>query len=230
MKCNLYYLTFLIKAQIFIIFALHSLAVTTDNEEKFWRDVPRVCGIDEAGRGPLAGPVVAAAVVFPRNFRPGPELDGLNDSKQLSPARRQQLAQAVRSSALMVAVAEAGPEEIDRLNIFGATMLAMNRAVESLVPLPSLLLIDGNRFRPALPIPYITIVKGDASVFSIAAASILAKTHRDSIMSEAAGTYPEYGFEHHFGYPTRKHIEAIRTYGRTPIHRSSFRLRELGEK
>ncbi|MCW8798557.1 MAG: ribonuclease HII [Prosthecochloris sp.] len=206
------------------------MTLTTLYEQQFWPDLQRVCGIDEAGRGPLAGPVVAAAVVFPRHFRPHGLISTLNDSKTIPPGRRKELAQAIIQEAEDYAIAEVDHIEIDRINILQATMLAMNNAAGSLEHSPSLLLIDGNRFHPARPVAFRTIVKGDASVFSIAAASILAKTHRDAIMTEAALLYPEYGFEKHFGYPTREHIEAIRNHGRSPIHRMSFRLRQLGEK
>ncbi len=189
-----------------------------------------MCGIDEAGRGPLAGPVVAAAVVFPRFFKPGGPLLDLNDSKALDPERREDLAAAVREAAESYGVSVVDRHTIDSVNIFRATMLAMNRAAESLPDLPSLLLVDGNRFTPHLPVPYMTVVGGDARVFSIAAASVLAKTHRDRLMKEYAERFPEYGFERHFGYPTRQHVEAIARHGRCPLHRRTFRLKQLGEK
>lgn len=206
------------------------MPLSTTEEERHWKTHPRLCGIDEAGRGPLAGPVVAAAVVFPQHFRPTGEFNALGDSKAMTARNRERLDILIREHAEAYAVAVIDNITIDRVNIFQATMLAMNQAAESISPLPSLLLIDGNRFRPALPIPYQTIVKGDAKVFSIAAASVLAKTTRDRIMREAAELYPEYGFERHFGYPTRAHVEAIRRHGRSPLHRQSFRLRQLGEK
>ncbi len=245
MKCNPYYLTFLLKAQIFIAFLGCSMQQNSDGakskcsllllstaeyEEKFWPGNKRVCGIDEAGRGPLAGPVVAAAVVFPRFFKPEGVLCELNDSKSLSPEQRETLAQAIVDSAEDFSISAIDHLTIDRVNIFRATMLAMNRAAESLKQLPDAMMIDGNRFTPHLPIPYMTIVKGDAKVFSIAAASILAKTRRDRIMREYGRQYPSYGFEKHFGYPTRAHIEAIAEHGRCPLHRKSFRLKVLGEK
>lgn len=203
----------------------------TDYEWPLWQTTALVCGIDEAGRGPLAGPVVAAAVIFPRWFRPvGTILERVNDSKKLSAAERELLSPAIRDAAAFWAVAEVDPETIDQINILQATMLAMNQAVAALPIQPELLLVDGNRFRTELPIPYETVVKGDSKVFSIAAASVLAKTHRDELMVAYAGEYPQYGFERHVGYPTRAHVEAIRQHGRCPIHRQSFRLRQLGEK
>ncbi len=244
MKCNFYYLTFLLKAQIFITFldtAIDWIAPvnrtyqllplsTGDYEATFWADHSRVCGIDEAGRGPLAGPVVAAAVVFPRFFRPNGIISTLNDSKIITPEHRESLASAIEDSALDFSISVIDHSTIDRMNIFRATMLAMNEAAESLQPLPELMMIDGNRFTPQLPIPYLTIVKGDAKVFSIAAASILAKTSRDRIMKEYAREYPQYGFERHFGYATKAHVAAIAEHGRCPLHRKSFRLKQLGEK
>ena len=203
----------------------------TDYEWPLWQTSALLCGIDEAGRGPLAGPVVASAVIFPRWFRTdGGVLERVTDSKMLSAAERELLAPAIRKAAAFWAVAVVDPETIDRINILEATMLAMNLAVASLPMIPELLLIDGNRFRSDLPIPYETIVKGDAKVFSIAAASILAKTHRDELMVVFAGQYPQYGFERHVGYGTKMHVEAILQHGRCPIHRQSFRLRQLGEK
>lgn len=207
------------------------LPLSTDKYEgKFWKEYSRICGIDEAGRGPLAGPVVAAAVVFPRFFKPNGIFSKLNDSKRLTPEHRESLARAIEDSALDFNISVIDHHTIDRMNIFHATMLAMNKAAESLKQLPSLLMIDGNRFMPNLPIPYQTIVKGDAKVFSIAAASILAKTSRDKIMRKYARKYPQYGFEKHFGYPTKAHIAAIVEHGRCPLHRKSFRLKQLGEK
>lgn len=204
--------------------------LTTAFEAPLWENLSRVCGIDEAGRGPLAGPVVAAAVVFPRHFRPSGILERLDDSKKLTPELRMALAPAIRETAEAWAVAVVDAETIDRLNILQATMHAMNLAVESLGSTPEFLLVDGNRFRPVLPIPFETVVKGDSKVFSIAAASVLAKTHRDELMTGYAAEYPEYGFDLHFGYPTERHVEAIATHGRCAIHRKSFKLRKLGEK
>ena len=203
----------------------------TDYEWPRWQHSTLICGIDEAGRGALAGSVVAAAVLFPRWFRPdGGILERVNDSKKLSAAEREMLAPAIRDAAAFWAVAAVDPETIDRINILEATMLAMNQAVALLPVRPEQLLVDGNRFKTDLPIPYETIVKGDSKVFSIAAASVLAKTYRDDLMVDCARQYPQYGFERHVGYATKVHVEAIRQHGRSPIHRQSFRLRQLGEK
>ncbi len=203
----------------------------TDYEWPRWQHSTLICGIDEAGRGALAGPVVAAAVLFPRWFRPdGGILERVNDSKKLSAAEREMLAPAIRDAAAFWAVAAVDPETIDRINILEATMLAMNQAVALLPVRPEQLLVDGNRFKTDLPIPYETIVKGDSKVFSIAAASVLAKTYRDALMVACSRQYPQYGFERHVGYATKVHVEAIRQHGRCPIHRQSFRLRQLGEK
>ncbi len=203
----------------------------TDYEFPLWETIGMICGIDEVGRGPLAGPVVAGAVVFPRWFRPdGGVLEELNDSKKLSARVLEQLTREIKNHALGWAVAAVEPDMIDRINILQATMLAMNHAVESLPVIPELLLVDGNRFKTNLTIPYTTIVKGDSKVFSIAAASVLAKTHRDGIMAAYSAEWPEYGFERHVGYGTREHVRAIIEHGRCPIHRKSFKLRQLGEK
>ncbi|UWX57612.1 ribonuclease HII [Chlorobaculum sp. MV4-Y] len=204
--------------------------LSTDFESPLWKSLSQVCGIDEAGRGPLAGPVVAAAVVFPRHYQPSGILAKLDDSKKLTPELRKALAPAIREAAESWAVAAVDAETIDRINILQATMLAMNLAVDSLDSTPEFLMVDGNRFRPVLPIPYQTVVKGDSKVFSIAAASVLAKTHRDELMAACASEFPEYGFEVHFGYPTARHVEAIARHGRCAIHRKSFKLRKLGEK
>ncbi len=205
--------------------------MNTDYELQLWETSSLVCGIDEAGRGPLAGPVVAGAVIFPRWFRPeGGLLEKLNDSKLLSSKVREQLLPQIKANATSWAVAVVEAETIDRINILEATMLAMNKAVESLSILPELLLIDGNRFKTTLPIPYETIVKGDSKVFSIAAASVLAKTMRDDIMAEHHETWPQYGFKKHVGYGTGAHIRALIQHGRCPIHRNSFKLKQLGEK
>ena len=176
-----------------------------------------VCGVDEAGRGPLAGPVVAAAVILD----PANPVEGLNDSKKLSAKRREVLAIEIRSKALAWAVAEASVEEIDRINILQASLLAMQRAVEALQISPSNALIDGNRC-PKLSCPTEAIIGGDGKVASIAAASILAKTVRDAGMMNLHATYPEYGFDRHMGYPTVLHIKALQKHGVSPVHRRSY--------
>ena len=176
-----------------------------------------VCGVDEAGRGPLAGPVVAAAVILD----PNQPIAGLNDSKKLSVKRREALAIEIRAKALAWAVAEASVEEIDRINILQASMLAMRRAVESLAVQPSRALVDGNRC-PELSCPVEAVVGGDGLVASIAAASILAKTVRDAEMMMLHATYPMYGFDRHKGYPTAVHVAALKEYGVSPVHRRSF--------
>ena len=176
-----------------------------------------VCGVDEAGRGPLAGPVVAAAVILD----PANPIAGLNDSKKLSAKRRELLAVEIRAKAIAWAVAEASVEEIDRINILQASLLAMKRAVDALSTLPSHALIDGNRC-PKLACSSEAIIGGDGKVASIAAASILAKTVRDAGMLELHAIYPEYGFDRHMGYPTAAHLKALREHGITPIHRRSY--------
>ena len=177
-------------------------------------------GCDEAGRGCLAGPVVAAAVILP----PGFSNELLNDSKQLSERQRNNLRHIIEQEATAWAVAFVTPEEIDKINILQASILAMHNAISQLSPKPDFLLIDGNRFNPYPGIPHKCIVKGDATYMSIAAASILAKTHRDEYMSAIAKEYPQYGWERNKGYPTRDHRTAIAAHGTTPHHRLSFRL------
>jgi len=204
--------------------------MTTAFERELWKTTEFICGVDEVGRGPLAGAVVAAAVMFEKNFAPRGNLRFVSDSKRLDSALREALDQEIRQTALAVGVGSVEPEIIDHVNILQATFLAMNQAIEQLSPTPQLLLIDGNRFKPALPISYQTIVKGDTKVFSIAAASIVAKVHRDKLMKELHTEFPEYGFDSHFGYPVPAHIEAIRKYGRSAVHRKSFKLAALGEK
>lgn len=176
-----------------------------------------VCGIDEAGRGPLAGPVVAAAVILD----PARPIAGLDDSKKLSEKKRLLLADEIRAKALAWAVAEASVEEIDRLNILHATMLAMQRAVAGLQIVAEAALVDGNRC-PKLAIPAEAVVKGDGKIASIAAASILAKTVRDAGMLELDARYPQYGFARHMGYPTAAHRAALAAHGASPVHRKSF--------
>lgn len=176
-----------------------------------------VCGVDEAGRGPLCGSVVAAAVILD----PAHPIPGLADSKKLSAARRQRLAAEIRAHAIAWSVAEASVEEIDRLNILHATMLAMRRAVEGLTPAPVRALVDGNRC-PELSISVEAIVKGDALVEAISAASILAKTVRDEAMVSLDARFPAYGFARHKGYPTAEHLDALRRHGVLECHRRSF--------
>lgn len=176
-----------------------------------------VAGVDEVGRGPLAGPVVAAAVILD----PEQPIDGLADSKALSESRREILAVQIRERAIAWAIGRAENEEIDQINILQASLLAMRRAVLGLRPSPEYALIDGNRC-PALPCPAEAIVKGDATVAAISAASILAKVSRDREMVALDTTYPGYGFASHKGYPTRVHLDALATLGITPIHRRSF--------
>lgn len=178
------------------------------------------CGCDEAGRGCLAGPVVAAAVILPERFAH----PLLNDSKQLSESQRELLRPIIEGEALSWGIGVCSPEEIDQLNILQASITAMHRAVDQLVLSPELLLIDGNRFRPYPGISHECIVKGDATYRSIAAASILAKTERDRLMLELAQLYPGYGFAEHKGYPTPQHRAALAELGPSPVHRLSFRL------
>ena len=177
-------------------------------------------GCDEAGRGCLAGPVSAAAVVLPRDFRH----PLLNDSKQLTHKQRDQLRSVIESEALSWAVAFVHNPEIDQINILNAAIKAMHLALEQLRPQPELLLIDGNRFKSYKNLPHHCIVKGDATYLSIAAASVLAKTHRDQWMEEVHRQYPHYGWDQNKGYPTKAHRAAIEQHGATPLHRRSFRL------
>lgn len=183
-----------------------------------------VCGIDEAGRGPLAGPVCAAAVILP----PDCDIPGLNDSKKLSEKKREALFPVIQEKALAFGIGWATAEEIDRVNILQATFLAMARAVEALPTPADYALVDGNRM-PPLPIPGETIVKGDATSASIAAASILAKVSRDRLLRQLDEAHPEYGFAKHKGYGTQAHYEAIRKYGLLPEHRRGF-LKNLEAK
>jgi ribonuclease HII len=182
-----------------------------------------VAGIDEAGRGPLAGPVVAAAVIFP----PDVHIEGIDDSKKLSQSERERLFGLIQEKALSVGTGIVSHEVIDEINILEATMRAMGEAVSALAPAPHHLLIDGNRYRDT-SIPFTTIIGGDAKCFSIAAASIIAKVTRDRLMMEYHDQYPQYGFAKHKGYGTREHIEAIRKFGPCEIHRKSFHITSLG--
>ena len=176
-----------------------------------------ICGVDEAGRGPLAGPVCAAAVMLP----PGIEIPGLNDSKKLTEKKRDALYDQICASAITYGIAFASVAEIEELNILGATFLAMRRAVEQLKQTPGLVLVDGNR-NPGLPFETECVVKGDGKCADIAAASILAKVTRDRYMLEQAERFPQYGFEKHKGYGTAAHYAALREYGPSEIHRPSF--------
>jgi ribonuclease HII len=178
----------------------------------------RICGVDEAGRGPLCGPVVAAAVILDPDFT----IEGLADSKKLSAAKRDRLEVEIKAHALAWSISEASVEEIDRLNILHATMLAMRRAVEGLDLPPTEILIDGNRVPDGLRVSARAIVKGDALEPAISAASILAKTHRDALLVDMDKRYPQYGFAVHKGYPTAAHLRALTAHGVTPEHRRSF--------
>ena len=189
-------------------------------ERELWASgIERICGVDEAGVGPLAGPVVAAAVVFP----PGVGLKGVDDSKKLLPERRERLAIEIRECAVAWAVAIVEPEEIDRLNIYRASLAAMGRAVDGLSIKPQHILIDARRI-PGCDLPQEPIVGGDALCHAIAAASILAKTARDALMRDYESVYPGYGFAEHKGYTTAAHRDALRKLGPCPIHRKSFLL------
>ena len=194
-------------------------------EELFAEGYKMVCGVDEAGRGPLAGPVCAAAVILPPNL----EIPGLDDSKKLSDKRRRELFPVIKEQAIAYGIGLASHEEIDEINILQATFLAMERAIEQLQVKPEYALIDGNRAKD-FGLPVKTVVKGDSLSASIAAASVLAKVTRDMLMEEAAVEYPGYGFEIHKGYGTRAHYDALRTLGASPIHRNSFLKKFYGEK
>lgn len=188
-----------------------------------------ICGVDEAGRGPLAGPVCAAAVILPPELDVEQALPGLNDSKKLSDQKRRELFEKIRNCAVAYGIAYASQEEIDEINILQATFLAMGRAVDSLGLKPDVALVDGNR-APELGIPVQTIVKGDSLSASIAAASILAKVSRDDLMLRMAEEYPQYGFEVHKGYGTKRHYAALSQFGPCPIHRRTFLKKFYGEK
>nr|MBQ8891168.1 ribonuclease HII [Clostridia bacterium] len=186
-------------------------------EKKHSEGYRAVCGCDEAGRGPLCGPVVAAAVILPL----GLEIEGLNDSKKLTEKKRERLFDIIKEKAIAYAIAEASPEEIDEYNILNASMLAMRRAVEALPVKADFALIDGNCSR-GFEIPTETVVKGDSISYSIAAASILAKVTRDRGCIELDRMYPEYNIAKHKGYPTKEHMDAVREHGPSPIHRKTF--------
>ena len=183
----------------------------------FANGIEVICGVDEAGRGPLAGPVCAAAVILPK----GLEIPGLNDSKKLTDKRRRELMPIIKEQALAYGIAFASHEEIDEINILQATFLAMERALEQLKIRPELALIDGNRQKD-FGINVETVIKGDSRSANIAAASVLAKVSRDDVMLEMAEKYPEYGFEIHKGYGTKAHYAALREHGESPIHRRTF--------
>lgn len=191
----------------------------------FSDDIKIICGVDEAGRGPLAGPVCAAAVILPPNI----EIPGLNDSKKLTDKKRRELYPVIKEMAISYGIGYASHEEIDEINILQATYLAMERALAQLDPKPDLALIDGNRAKD-FGIPVKTVIKGDSLSASIAAASVLAKVSRDDLMLQLAEEYPQYGFEIHKGYGTKAHYEALRTYGHSPVHRMTFLKKFYGEK
>ena len=178
------------------------------------------CGTDEAGRGCLAGPVTAAAVILPNNFTN----TTLNDSKQLSHKKRSLLKPIIEGEAISFAIAHVFPSEIDSINILNASILAMHKSIDHLTPIPEFIIVDGNRFKPYKTIPFETIIKGDAKYSSIAAASVLAKTKRDAYMEKIHEEYPMYNWKQNKGYPTVEHREAIKKFGITKYHRKSFRL------
>ena len=188
-------------------------------------DLNVICGVDEAGRGPLAGPVCAAAVILPKHL----QIPGLTDSKKLSDKKRRELFPIIQEQAVAYGIGLASEAEIDEINILQATFLAMGRALDQLSIRPEIALIDGNR-ETDFGLPVKTVVKGDSLSANIAAASILAKVTRDNLMVELAKQYPAYGFEIHKGYGTKAHYEALRTYGPCPIHRKSFLKKFYGEK
>ncbi|MDR3226853.1 MAG: ribonuclease HII [Prevotellaceae bacterium] len=190
--------------------------------KSFFGNIQPEAGCDEAGRGCLAGPVFAAAVILPDNF----EHPLLNDSKQLTEKQRNQLRTIIENEALAWAVASVSNQEIDKINILNASILAMHKALNNLSTQPEFIIVDGNRFKPYNNIAHKTIVKGDAKYKSIAAASILAKTHRDEFMQNIAKKYPQYDWQQNKGYPTKKHRAAIALHGTTPLHRLSYKLLE----
>ena len=191
----------------------------------YGQGVACICGVDEAGRGPLAGPVCAAAVILPPHL----EILGLDDSKKLTDKRRRELFPVIKEQALAYGIGFASHEEIDQINILQATFLAMQRAIDQLEGKANFALIDGNREKD-FGLPVMTVVKGDSRSANIAAASVLAKVTRDDIMEQMAQEYPQYGFEIHKGYGTKAHYEALRTYGPSPIHRMTFLKKFYGEK
>ena len=195
-------------------------------ENSFYsEEIQVICGVDEAGRGPLAGPVCAAAVILPKDL----QIPGLTDSKKLTDKKRRELFPLIQEQALAYGIGFATEQEIDEINILQATFLAMQRALEQLTVKPDLALIDGNREKD-FGIPVKTVVKGDSLSANIAAASILAKVTRDNLMQEMAETYPQYGFEIHKGYGTKAHYAALREHGACPIHRMSFLKKFYGNQ
>ncbi len=186
----------------------------------FFQEELLEAGCDEAGRGCLAGPVFAAAVILPKDFHH----PLLNDSKQLNEMQRKQLRIEIEAQSLAFAVAQVDHEEIDRINILQASFLAMHRALDTLKTKPEFILVDGNRFKKYQDLPHQCIVKGDGKYFSIAAASILAKTYRDDFMEQIAGDYPQFDWSSNKGYPTKKHREAVLAHGFSPYHRRSFKV------
>lgn len=194
-------------------------------DSHFEKGIKLICGVDEAGRGPLAGPVCAAAVILP----PNAEIPGLNDSKKLTDKRRRELFPIIKEKAIAYGIGLATHEEIDEINILQATYLAMERALAQLPVKPELALIDGNRAKD-FGLPVETVVKGDSRSASIAAASILAKVTRDDLMLEASGEYPQYQFDVHKGYGTKAHYAALTEFGPSPIHRMTFLKKFYGEK
>jgi ribonuclease HII len=192
-----------------------------DHERRLWSaGYQHVAGLDEAGRGCLAGPVVAAAAILPRGF----ELDAIQDSKSLSEAQRLAAREEIEANAVAWAIGICSPQEIDALNILQAALKAMRRAASDCQPAPDYLLVDGNRWVDDAPWPHETVVKGDATSQSIAAASILAKTERDAMMRQLHEEHPEYGWDTNVGYPTPAHYDALDTHGTTAFHRQSFKL------
>ena len=195
-------------------------------ENSFYSDdIQVICGVDEAGRGPLAGPVCAAAVILPKDL----EIPGLTDSKKLTDKKRRELFPLIQEQAIAYGIGFASEQEIDEINILQATFLAMQRALDQLAVRPDLALIDGNREKD-FGIPVKTVVKGDSLSANIAAASILAKVSRDNLMEEMAKTYPQYGFEIHKGYGTKAHYSALREFGASPIHRNTFLKKFYGNQ
>ncbi|MDP1677528.1 MAG: ribonuclease HII [Bacteroidota bacterium] len=192
-------------------------------EQKYWNvGIQYIAGVDEAGRGPLAGPVVASAVIFPKGVR----IEGVNDSKKLTEKKREELFHYIHEKAIAVGIGIVGHDVIDKINILQASFLAMNKALALLKIQPQQLLVDGNFFRHEY-FPVENIIKGDSLSHSIAAASIIAKVTRDALMVEIHEQYPQYGFAKHKGYGTKAHIEAIRQFGYSPIHRRSFHVEQL---